>query len=345
MQINKNQAQEIIDRYIKGESSYDLADRYNLWQTSICNIIRGQTWKCCVRPSNIKDIILSRNERKGTRPKDLPLLTNLQEDVIIASLLGDGSVTKPHSIHNKGNSYFVKSQSLERIDYLNWHSEIMGSYSSGVHPVYSKETLGRSLEGKITRTICEKHLIGYSFWTFSHPNLTYFRNKWYPQGVKQIPSDLELNPQRIAIWYFDDGSNNEKQRNAVLCTQGFTFAEAEFLCEKFKPFNLLPKICKIKSYYSDKLMPQLKFSKNSYDDLITLMKPYMLWDCFSHKIQWHRARKQWETSGKFTKEQIEQIIEMRKTHTSRQIAEQFNVHVNTIYSIVSGRSWAHMQQG
>jgi Mor family transcriptional regulator len=333
--ITQEQAQNIIDRYVDGESSYALADEYNLWQTSVCNIVRGETWPQCKRPDNIIQIINSKHP--GQKYKKLPQLNQLQQDVLIGSLLGDGSINKPYSVQGRGNAKFSKTQKLDRKPYLDWHSEIMGEYSSGVVPVYSSEKLVKGENGIIERHHAQKHLSAYRFDTFSHPNITKLRKEWYPNDIKQIPTNLVLNPQRIAIWYFDDGSNNEKQRYAVLCTNSFTVAEVEFLAAKLKDFNLFPKITFQESKINHQKMPMLKFSKSSYDNLIHMIKPYMLWNCFNHKIKWHHARKQWECS-KITTEQVKEIITLKKTISAREISKQFNVHVNTIYSIVSGRS-------
>lgn len=159
-----------------------------------------------------------------------------------------------------------------------------------------------------------------------------------------MPTDLSLNAQRIAIWFWDDGSNCVDNRQAALYTQSFTFEEAEFLTVKLDEFDLKPTIVKRWSEYTNKFMPILKFDSTSYDNLIHLVTPYMLWSCFEHKIKWRRAQKQWETSGKFSEQQAKEVLELRKTHSAKEIAKMYNVHVNTIYAMASGRSWGHLQR-
>ena len=88
--INKQQAQEIIDKYIGGIGSPELSKEYGIWTTSITNIIRGTTWKECKRPNNIQYYINIKHP--GNKCKNLPNFTKLQEDIIIGSLLGDGSL-------------------------------------------------------------------------------------------------------------------------------------------------------------------------------------------------------------------------------------------------------------
>ena len=99
-----------------------------------------------------------------------------------------------------------------------------------------------------------------------------------------------------------------------------------------------------KPKYSEALQPMLKFHSKSYDNLISLIKPYMLWDCFAYKTKWRPAKTQREVSGLFNDQQIIKIIELRKTKTAKEIAKQFNVHVNHIYEIVSGRSYKHIKR-
>ena len=131
--INQFVAQEIIEKYLYGKSTYELADEYNLWQTTICNLIAGRSWPNCKRPENIKDIIYQR-KKKGLdcgikKPKNLPPLTNIQIEILIGSLLGDGNLSK---IHGQGNCSFNKTQKFERKEYLEWHSKIFDKYSAQI---------------------------------------------------------------------------------------------------------------------------------------------------------------------------------------------------------------------
>jgi len=339
--INQIVAQQIIDEFCEGRSSFDLADKHGLWQTSICNLISGRTWKQCIRPDNIKELIKSRHD-KGLFEKgrvchiDAPPLTELQMDILVGSLLGDGSLGKQNI-----NGKFSKTQHKDRIEYLNWHLNLLKPYSSKILTIFSDEKLVGDSDGNIIERIkVNKFLSGYNFYTHQHPVFTDLYKQWYPIDKKIVPNNLELNPQRIAIWYFDDGSNCFESRTAVICTQSFTLEEAAFLCEKLKLFNLTPTIAKIISSKTGREMPILKFYSSSYDNLINLVKPYCLWDCFKYKTEWRKAKEQWEYSGKFTLEQISEIKELRKNISARQIADMFNVHVNTIYAIVSGRSWS-----
>lgn len=290
--ITKQQAQEIIDKFMSGISKTQLSIEYKIGKTTIWSILHGVVWKTCKRPDNIQELInAQRSLRSGSMCKELPILTELQNDILIGSLLGDGYISK---MKGHGNSYFNKLQVHTKKSYLDWHFQAFSKYSRKLYSVFCKEKLFIKNDGKIGRVVAPVHLSAYSFYTFRHPNFTTLRNIWYLDGVKKVPLDLELNLQRIAIWFFDDGTNSFKKRYASIATNAFTIEEVEFLSQKLNKFNLYPTITTQISKYTDKKMPILGFYGSSYDNLIDMIKPYMLWNCFEHKIQWRPSKKQIE---------------------------------------------------
>lgn len=340
--LTEIQAQEIIDKFISGIGTTQLAAEYDIWETTVGMVLRGDHWKQCKRPNNIKEILHNQQRlRSGKKCKVLSPLTDIQKDIIIGSLLGDGTVSK---IKLRANSRFTKSQMLTKKSYLDWHFQQLNPYSQRFYDIISKEKLFTQKDGTIGRKTDKERVIGCGFDTCRHPNITELRKKWYPEGIKKVPIDLELNPQRIAIWFFDDGTNNVKQRHVCLCTNAFTFEEVEFLSKKLNNFDLFAKIETQKSKYTGIGQPVLKFYSKSYDNLINLIKPYMLWDCLVYKVQWRPALKQHEVSGHFTDEQVKEICELRRTKTAKEIAKQYNVHVNFIYELVSGRTYKHVKR-
>jgi hypothetical protein len=306
-------------------------------------LISGRTWQQCKRPDNIQELIRQRAENSRFKKGricyiDAPPLTDLQKDIIIGGLLGDGSISQP-----KINSFFIKSQSLERKEYLEWHSKILNPYSIEIlDEIYSDEKLIGGKKGVIIERIkIDKKLVGHRTRTHQHPEFTELRKKWYPNGIKIVPKDIVLTPQSIAIWYFDDGSNCVKNRTAVLCTQCFTLDEADLLCQKLNKFNLMPKIIKAVSQYTGREMPMLKFSKQSYDNLIALVTPYCLWDCFKYKIEWRDKMPKYKVSNKkLTLEQVKEIISYKGKASQQKIANIFGVAQTTISAILTGKNWA-----
>lgn len=341
--ISKEIAQKIINLYVDGYSSSELSKKFNLWTTSIGNIVSGRSWKQCTRPDNIKEIIKQHEiitffKKGDIRYKNCQPLTKNQKDVLIGSLLGDGCVSK-----SKLNSSFSKTQSKEKKDYVMWHKEVMGEYGSAVDKVYSEEKLIGKNGLIIERKKVPKFLSAYRFRTCNHPEFTKLRKEWYPDGIKIIPNDLILNPLRIAVWYFDDGSNCFSHRECIISTLGFTVEEVNFLAEKLKDFDLYPRVRTKISAKTGKIQPLLKFSKQSYDNLISIVKPFMLWNCFQYKIEWRPAKKHWEIHGKITEEQAYEILKLHRVIPNKKIGEMFGITKNTVQRLTTGKTWKHLK--
>ena len=63
----------------------------------------------------------------------------------------------------------------------------------------------------------------------------------------------------------------------------------------------------------------------------------------SHKIKWRPALEQWQISGKLTENDVIEIFNLSQTRKQHEIASIFNVHKNTISSLLRGDSWHHLQ--
>lgn len=86
------------------------------------------------------------------------------------------------------------------------------------------------------------------FRTQVSPLFTSFRNRWYPNGVKIIPKDINLTPIVCAIWFCDDGSvvrygKNKNRLRLQLSTDGFQKEEVEFLAEQLS--QVIGSTCKV----------------------------------------------------------------------------------------------------
>ena len=347
--INQNTAQKIIDEYCQGSSTYELADKYGVWQTSICNLIRGRTWSKCKRPSNIKEIIQSRREkgrfkqgRNDLLHEAYPDLTERQMEILTGSMLGDGNVSKFGRANR--NSCFRKKQCLKYKEYVEWHVKELSPFSKKLDELYSTDRPVADDRGMIVeRQKVPRYLAAYSARTCSHPVFTEMRKKWYPKNKKIVPKDIQLSPLSVAIWFCDDGCNAWKNREARIFTQSFAIGEAEFLRRLFiKQFDIKSVVRIIVSKKTGKKQPYLKFSSKSYDMLISLIKPYVIWDCMKHKVKWRRAVHQREHSSDLTERNVLEIYELSKTRKQYEIAKKFGIHKNTISSILRGESWKHL---
>jgi hypothetical protein len=192
-----------------------------------------------------------------------------QLSIIEGSLLGDGSITKP----KYGNSSFSKPQSRAHRAYLEWHFKELGLLSS------SLKDCDNWADGKLYyRT---------NFHTKTHPHFSSLRKKWYPCNKKVIPSDLKLTPLSVAVWFFDDGSNSLKSRTCRFATYCFQKHECDFLKDQLETrFGIISCISK------DNV---IIIRSESYKTLVDLVKPFMLWDCFEHKVRYRDAEFQTTT--------------------------------------------------
>ena len=98
-------------------------------------------------------------------------------------------------------------------------------------------------EGIITSNKHDKRLnktyIGYKFRTRALPVLLPYRDLWYPQGKKIVPSNLELTSTTMAHWFCDDGCIRQKKDDRTgkgyqslilkLSTNSFTKSSVELL--------------------------------------------------------------------------------------------------------------------
>lgn len=74
----------------------------------------------------------------------------------------------------------------------------------------------------------------YIFTTITDSSLLKYRNIFYKDGKKVIPTNLKFllkNALSLAIWYMDDGFKRSDCNSLYLCTSGFTLEEQKFLQE------------------------------------------------------------------------------------------------------------------
>lgn len=129
--------------------------------------------------------------KTGRIEASLPDLTNIQKELLIGSLMGDGGLTAPSEL----SARFAESHSEKQEDYLRWKVDILGDYVSSTHP---------------TRKVTEnKTYRGYGFATQSCTQLRPYYDMFYPapDRVRKFPSNLPdlITPFSLAVWYLDDG--------------------------------------------------------------------------------------------------------------------------------------------
>lgn len=279
--------------------------------------------------------------RKKDILAQLPPLTESQHCVIMGSLLGDGSLK---GFRFDRNSYFMKTQSREKKEYIRWHYDFLQPYSGSIRQCVTPEFTSRT--GQLFRRT--EPLI---FSTHSHPVFTELRSKWYPDSShnkKRVPKDLQLTPQMLAVWFADDGTTNHENRFIRLCTQGFPEDDVDFLVSELH--SRFGFICKKQPDGNGYL---IRFSADSYKDFIDLVAPFYPWKCLNHKIDlseyselarnntsgfqgvvWDKARKKWraEIKVKGKKVHLGRFSEIGDAVEARKVADQH-------YAVKVGRKW------
>ena len=190
--------------------------------------------------------------------KTVPL-NEIQRAVVIGNILGDGCLCENWS---KTNYRLIISHSIDQKEYIEWKYQILKRWILTEPRFYEKNR-------------------SFTIRTVSHPELTEFRNLFYPQGKKIIPENIEdllSNPLTLAVWYMDDGNNvvrNGKSYGYHINTQSFSYEENEILARVLNDlYEIEVKIEKNKGKY--RLAIWKRLSRDQLRDQIEyLMLPSM----------------------------------------------------------------------
>ena len=166
---------------------------------------------------------------------DLPAaLTDLQEQVIVGNLLGDGTLSRPET--DDSNSSFVFSQKKQNELYVRVVADVMQPYTSGVSHGKGRKPI--RINGKVTssREYWDGTYVYYvRMRTHRHPVFTELRYKWYAgsegKWQKQLPVGVKLTWLTLAYWAMDDGTNDFHGRKFRLLPYDFSFPDVARMIE------------------------------------------------------------------------------------------------------------------
>lgn len=194
----------IVEKYQAGASTYDIAEEMQSHPWYINKILQSKG--------------IERRSRKEINHmrflKDIPISQQLSE-MIDGWLLGDGS------LHFTGvQAYF---------SFVSKHEE----YIEYVFKQFDKENINCRKYHNIDKKYKTSH---YRLMTSSTIQMANFYHKWYLDGKKIVPSDLQLSNNAIKNWIMDDGTLDKKMGHMRLCTCAFTITECEILSNKLNNF-------------------------------------------------------------------------------------------------------------
>lgn len=345
--ISHSDAQEIVDRFVSGEAPSQLADDYCLSKKHIRDILAGDCWRGINRPAEVFRLIerskLASQFQVGwaaERHASFPLLTEEQQEILLGSLLGDGSFTVKRE---RENSYFVKYQCKKFQEYVRWHYDQLQPYSGSVYKTHTRKKIVSRDRGIILeRELTSKRHNGFQFRTIAHPVFSDLREMWYPDGKKIVPTSIKLTPRAVAIWYCDDGTNNYEDRRASLFTLGFSCNEAEFLASELQRLGVNSRILTKTSPYDGGKQPYLSFTGQNYDALIRLVIPYVVCSCFDYKVKYREACPNTGRKKQVTEEIVDMVEALRNSgFTWNQVSAKLGIRGQTLRKYLKKRRVRH----
>jgi len=148
-------------------------------------------------------------------------LTLIQNEVLIGSLLGDGSISL--SEKSKYPRFKIDRKILDK-PYLEWQYNIFENlFSSSI----------RSFE-RYDKRYNKSHQY-CSFKTRAVPAFLKYYQDWYPNGKKILPTNIQLTKLIIAVWFADDGCLSRSGKKALtlkFSTENFGKIGTEILSNK-----------------------------------------------------------------------------------------------------------------
>jgi len=205
--------------------------------------------------------VIPREARRITYSTEIRALKKVpfsskQLSIIQGSLLGDGCLHKSWS----GKNYrFAKTHSIKQREYV--------------------ELVYKNLKPFIlTPPVLYEPVQSLKLRTISHPELTKLRKIFYPQGLKNLPSNMGSiikDPLALAVWFMDDGNIVVRSGKVIgynLNTHSFSQQENELIIKLFERlYGVSFKLDKNKGKF--RLAVWKKLSRELFRDII---KKYIL---------------------------------------------------------------------
>jgi len=151
----------------------------------------------------------------------------LNQEVIEGCLLGDGFLRAHNPDSDNSYPYFSKRNiNYDHIAYV-------------AKNVFSKNWKQRVRENN-EKFEARRYVI-FSLRSYSHKELKPLFNRWYIDGTKIVPEDIDLTPTVLLHWFMDDGNSYQrrkesktKQVDITFCCESFSKSEQIVLCDKLK---------------------------------------------------------------------------------------------------------------
>jgi recombination protein RecA len=137
-------------------------------------------------------------------------ISDRERQVIIGSLLGDGSIT----LTKQGRGMLNVCQTIKHSEYFYWKRRQMPRL---FFPDHNVQHIRRVKRGRMNESL-------YCY-SIVRDVLTDLRRKFYPKGKKIVPASIieDLSPLAIAVWHMDDGYMSKRGNSIhfILATNCF----------------------------------------------------------------------------------------------------------------------------
>jgi len=198
-----------------------------------------------------------------------------KDEIIVGLLLSDADISRPKSANS--NSRFHLSQKASRREFI-------------VETQRYLKKLG--FDSTITESVTREHP-QLDLNTRTHVIWTELRKRWYVDGFKTIPKNIELAPKTLAWWFMGDGSSTPDKAHknliqATLSTQGFSKSDTMFLAKQLEKLGFTISLSNVRN-----LMDKGKHNtglrifitkQSSVREFMLMIKPFIL-PVFEYKVK------------------------------------------------------------
>ena len=183
--------------------------------------------------------------------------------VILGSLLGDGSLVKPHK---NGRAILTFSHYVEQEEYIKYKQSLLSNICNKVN-----------LYNKYDNRLKVPKYQQFSVYSKSIIELAEIHKRWYTPMKNVCYEDVKnLGPLGLAIWYMDDGYKNKPYGGCTLCTNCFNTNSLEILKEVLQNnFNIYAT--------SNQSSGVLYIPSSEFPKFKKIVEPYIV-PCLNYKV-------------------------------------------------------------
>jgi recombination protein RecA len=242
-------------------------------------------------------------------------LSESTRDIILGSLLGDGSLAKNPKYKNARFSF---RHSIKQKDYFFWKMQMLQEICG--ESCYWLQGTEKKPDGWGTKK--------YRFQSRALPSLTelYDLTHYRVSGTKVRVTRKWLNrlsPLSLAIWWMDDGSLVSDSRQGVICTDGFSLKEVKIINQYFK--NILKIETKIgRVTHQDKYRIWIR-STEELKKFLKIIIPHVFTKSMLYKVllvyKDSQIQQRWISElvslGNFSQQEIEHALLDKKSRSKQ----------------------------